>query len=88
MINYYFILASRSFITFFVFQSGQRKKKKKKKKKMMSTRLADLDTIRKQHSFVKIHYEIFSTVIVILTLPLIQEGQFVSFWRRSVHFSG
>ena len=32
----------------------------------------------RQHSFVETDHEIFSTVI--LSLPLIQEGQFVSFW--------
>ena len=37
-----------------------------------------------QHSFMEIDHEIFSTVI--LSLPLIQEGQsVVSFWRKNVH---
>ena len=39
-----------------------------------------------QDSFVEIDHEIFSTVI--LSLPLIQEGQFVSFWRKNVHNIG
>ena len=37
----------------------------------------------RQHSFVEIDHEIFSTVI--LSLPLIQEGQF---WRKNVHNTG
>ena len=41
----------------------------------------------RQHSFVEIDHEIFSTVI--LSLPLIQEGQLVvSFWRMAVHNTG
>ena len=36
-----------------------------------------------QHSFVEIDHEIFSTVI--LSLPLIQEGQL---WRKNVHNTG
>ena len=40
----------------------------------------------RQHSFVEIDHEIFSTAI--LSLPLIQEGQFVSFWRKNVHNTG
>ena len=42
----------------------------------------------RQHSFVEIDHEIFSTVI--LSLPLIQEGQFtvVSFWQKNVHNTG
>ena len=42
----------------------------------------------RQHSFVEIDHEIFSTVI--LSLPLIQEGQLsvVSFWRKNVHNTG
>ena len=39
-----------------------------------------------QHSFLEIDHEIFSTVI--LSLPLIQEGQLVSFWRKNVHNTG
>ena len=39
----------------------------------------------RQHSFVEIDHEIFSTVI--LSLPLIQEGQ-LSFWRKNVHNTG
>ena len=37
----------------------------------------------RQHSFVEIDHEIFSTVII--SLPLIQE---VSFWRKNVHNTG
>ena len=40
----------------------------------------------RQHSFVEIDHEIFSTVI--LSLPLIQEGAVVSFWRKNVHDTG
>ena len=41
----------------------------------------------RQHSFVQIDHEIFSTVI--LSLPLIQEGQLsVSAWRKNVHNTG
>ena len=43
----------------------------------------------RQHSFAEIDHEIFSTVI--LSLPLIQEGQLsvvVSFWRKNVHNTG
>ena len=39
----------------------------------------------RQLSFVEIDHEIFSTVI--LSLPLIQVGQF-SFWRKNVHNTG
>ena len=39
----------------------------------------------RQHSFVKIDHEIFSTVI--LSLPLIQEGQ-LSVRRMNVHNTG
>ena len=37
----------------------------------------------RQHSFMEIDHQIFSTVI--LCLPLIQEGQF---WRKNVHNTG
>ena len=40
----------------------------------------------RQHSFVEIDREIFSTVI--LSLPLIQEWEVVSFWRKNVHSTG
>ena len=36
-----------------------------------------------QHSFIEIDHEIFSTVI--LSLLLIQEGQFLSFLWKNVH---
>ena len=37
----------------------------------------------RQHSFMEIDHGIISTVI--LSLPLIQEGQVVSFWQKNVH---
>ena len=37
----------------------------------------------RQHSFVEIDHELFSTVI--LSLPLIQKRAVVSFWRKNVH---
>ena len=40
----------------------------------------------RQHSFVEIDHEIFSTVI--LLLPLIQEGQLSVFWRKNVQNTG
>ena len=40
----------------------------------------------RQHSFVEIDHEIFSTVI--LSLPLIQKGQLSVFWRKDVHNTG
>ena len=40
----------------------------------------------RQHSFVEIDREIFSTVI--LSLPVIQEGAVVSFWQKKVHNTG
>ena len=40
----------------------------------------------RQHCFVEIDHEIFSTVI--LPLPLIQEGQLSVFWRKNVHNTG
>ena len=36
-----------------------------------------------QHCFVESDHEIFLTII--LSLPLIQEGQFVSVWQKNVH---
>ena len=64
-----------------------KKKRKKKKKKITPASVAQLDAPSdwrpggrgfnphrgRQHSFVEIDHEIFSTVI--LSLPLIQEGQ-------------
>ena len=40
----------------------------------------------RQHSFVEIDHEIFS--MVILSLPLIQEGQLSDFWPKNVHNTG
>ena len=40
----------------------------------------------RQHSFVEIDHEIFSTVI--LSLLLIQEGQLSVLWRKNVHNIG
>ena len=40
----------------------------------------------RQHSFVEIDHEIFSTVS--LSLPLIQQLAVVSFWRKNVHNTG
>ena len=39
-----------------------------------------------QHSFVEIDHEIFS--MVILSVPLIQEGQLSVLWRKNVHNTG
>ena len=40
----------------------------------------------RQHSFVEIDHEIFSTII--LSLPLISRRAVVSFWRKNVHNTG
>ena len=40
----------------------------------------------RQHSFVEIDHELFSTVI--LSLPLIQKRAVVSSWRKNVHNTG
>ena len=43
----------------------------------------DFDPPVRQHSFVEMGHEIISTAI--LSLPLIQVGAVVSYWRKDVH---